>query len=94
MMTGIVDAFADNGLTDAFSPKSLDVFASFEFWTYPIFYIAILLTGSFVLFGLYGYYKDRQDLLLAIEEELKDLPEDAEVLALKSMLPYSGKSEF
>ena len=46
----------------------------------------------YFLFGLYGYHRDKQDLLAAVEEELKGMENDKEVMAIQAMLP-TRKSE-
>ena len=46
----------------------------------------------YLLFGLYGYHRDKQDLLAAVEDELKDMEKDKDVMAIQAMLP-SRKSD-
>lgn len=86
MMTGMMDAFANNNIGNVFSAGSLDLLANLEFWTYAIFYIGIFFTITMVLFGVYGNHRDRVDLVSAIEEELKALPRDKDVIDLENEL--------
>lgn len=34
-----------------------------------------------------GFYRDRTDLIEAIEDELKDLPRDKDVRAIEALIP-------
>ena len=82
MLADVVDIFANSQLGNVFSADGLSSFANIEFWVYWIFYILITLTIMYLLFGLYGYHRDKQDLLVAVEEELKDMEKDKDVLAI------------
>ena len=58
-----------------------------KFWTFAIFYILTFFTGTFITFCSIGFYRDRKDLVSAIEEEIKDLPKDKDIRALEAMIP-------
>jgi hypothetical protein len=45
-----------------------------------------MLTIAFALSGVYGYHRDRQDLILLIEDEIKDLPKDKEILEIEAKI--------
>jgi hypothetical protein len=47
----------------------------------------------YLLFGLYGYHRNKQDLLAAVEEELKDMEKDKDVMAIQAMLPTRKSDE-
>ena len=42
----------------------------------------MFITGIFVTGCTIGFYNDRNDLIAAIESELKDLPRDKDVIAI------------
>ena len=58
-----------------FSESGLASLASFEFWLYGIFYILVGMTCTFTSFAIYGYLRDRREILESYEEEVKDFEE-------------------
>lgn len=83
MMASVVDIFSASDIQQVFSLDSLNQIANLKFWLYAIFYLAIGLTVSVGLCLVYGYHRDRQDLIGLIEEELKDIPKDKEIANLE-----------
>ena len=83
MMASVVDILAGSDVGKTFSMDSLNSIANLKFWLYAIFYLAIGLTISVGLCLVYGYHRDRQDLIGMIEDELKDIPKDNEIANLE-----------
>ena len=83
MMEGVLDAFETSSIDEIFSPASLDALANLAFWEYAIFYVAIIMTVMAFLAVVYGAHLDRNDLIALVEEEIKDLPRDKEILAIE-----------
>lgn len=51
-----------------------------------MFYLLLLLTILFSVGGMYGYYKDKSEIVAYIAEELKDVERDKEVLEIEKQL--------
>jgi hypothetical protein len=74
-MNNVLEAFATSDIQDVFSDNALSILSAFKFWLYGIFYIAVVLTGIFTAFAVYGYTRDRKEILESYEEELRDFEE-------------------